>query len=273
MANARWKKKATQEIDHDDTQAGGAQPASSGWTVRFTCFHVWRPGRPVVFFAMHTGTRILLLLALTTLTATAQVTVYRISGTVASVGGDLGSTVQVGNAFQVDFTFDESVALHNNFGSFALYKSMESELQIVTGGSGTLTWTASTPLSNDFNHGFAISNNNSGYDRINFDANSTYLAGPALNGESVSSLYFNLQDFTQTAFASTAIPASLSLGSFGQKEGRLYFDGQTASETINFTLTNIEKNPSAIPEPSTYAAVLGGLALAGVMLRRRFAGA
>lgn len=218
---------------------------------------------------MHTGTRLLLLLALTNLTATAQVTVYRISGTVALVGGDLGSTVQVGNAFQVDFTFDESVALHMNFGSFALYKSMASELRIVTGGSGTLTWTASTPLSNDFNHGFAVSNNNSGYDRINFDANNTYLAGPVLNGVSVSSLYFNLQDFTQTAFGSTAIPSSLSLGSFGQKEGRLYFGGQTAGETIDFTLTGIEKNPAAIPEPSAYAALLGGMALAGLLWRRR----
>lgn len=219
---------------------------------------------------MNISFRLFLLVLLSGLEGMAQITVYRITGTVASVGGDLGTTVQTGNSFQVDFKFDEAVALHMNFGSFALYKSMESKLQIVTSGNGTLTWMASTPLSNDFNHGFAVNNNNSGSDRINFDANSTYLAGPMLNSETVSSLYFNLQDFTQTAFNSTAIPSSLSLGAFGQKEGRLYFGGQTAGETINFTLTNIDRNP-AVPEPSTYAAILGGLALIGVVLRRRFA--
>lgn len=39
--------------------------------------------------------------------------------------------------------------------------------------------------------------------------------------------------------------------------------------TSNFAVTGVNITTSAVPEPSSYAAMLGGLALVGVMLRRR----
>lgn len=200
--------------------------------------------------------------------ATAQVTTYRFSGTVASVGANLGSTVQAGNAYQADFSFDPAVATQFNFGSFALYKSLLSEIRITTAG-GTLVWAAADPLSDDINHGFTIDNNNGGRDAITFSTGPGQLLGPALNGKAVVSHNFTLQDNTQTAFSSANIPASLGPTDFGTKVLRLYFDGNLPADTINFNLTSIELNPTAIPEPSTYALLAGSLALGGVCWRRR----
>jgi hypothetical protein len=215
--------------------------------------------------------RFSVLLSLTWLVATSQVTTYRFTGTVAIVGGDLGSTVQVGNAFQADFVFDEAAAFFNDVGTTTVYKSTLSEISIFTSGSGTLTWSLASPLSDNTSHGFSVTNNG-GFDGISFSTpggGPDKLTGPLLNSYLVSSLYFNIRDTGSTVFSSEAIPASLSLASFNFRQAYLYFNNQFPGETITFTLTNIEKNPSAIPEPSAYAAVFGGLALVGVIVSRR----
>ncbi len=212
---------------------------------------------------------LLLALALSAATSLpAQVTTFRFSGTVASVGANLGSDVQVGQAYQADFTFDPAVATQFNFGNFALYKSILSEIRIFT-GNGTLTWTASDPLSNDINNGFSIDNNNGGRDAITFSTGPGQLLGPALNAKPVVSHNFTLQDNSQTAFASAAIPGSLAPTDFGTKVLRLYFDGNLPADTIDFNLSSIELNPTAIPEPSTYALMAGSLVLVGAFWRRR----
>lgn len=197
-----------------------------------------------------------------TLSLPAQVTTFRFNGTVASVGSNLGSDVQVGDTYQADFTFDPAVATQFNFGNFAVYRSILSEIRIFT-GSGTLTWTASDPLSDDVNNGFTIDNSNNGRDAITFSTGPGQLVGPALNGEAVGSHNFTLQDNRQTAFANSNIPTFLNPASFGTKALRLTFDGNLEADTINFSLSSIDLNPTAIPEPSTYALLAGGLALAG----------
>lgn len=214
--------------------------------------------------------RLLTGLALLAATAFAQTTTFRYSGTVTSVGADLGSTVQVGDAYQADFTFDPAVALFNNMGAMAIYKSTLSEIRITT-GSGLLTWSASTPLSNNTNNGFTVNNNNGGSDSIVFSTGPGLLSGPSLNGNAVVSHNFTLQDSTQAVFSSVAIPNTLSPASFPTKVLRLYFDGNLPADTIDFGLTSIEKNPSAIPEPSTYALAFGVAGLAGALWRRRCA--
>lgn len=55
-----------------------------------------------------------------TLSLPAQVTTFRFNGTVASVGSNLGSDVQVGDTYQADFTFDPAVATQFYFGNFAV---------------------------------------------------------------------------------------------------------------------------------------------------------
>lgn len=212
--------------------------------------------------------RLLTGLALLTASAFAQTTTFRFSGTVTSVGSDLGSTVQVGNAYQADFTFDPAVALFNNMGAMAIYKSTLSEIRITT-GSGLLTWSVSTPLSNNTNNGFTVNNNNGGSDSIVFSTGPGLLTGPSLNGNAVVSHNFTLRDNTQAAFTSVAIPNTLNPASFPTKVLRLYFDGNLPTDEINFNVTSIEKNPSAIPEPSTYALAFGVAGLAGALWRRR----
>jgi hypothetical protein len=207
-------------------------------------------------------------LVLLATSALAQTTTFRFSGTVASVGADLGTTVQVGNAYQADFTFDPAVALFNNMGAMALYRSTLSEIRITTSG-GVLTWSASDPLSNDLNNGFTVNNNNGGSDSIIFSTGTGQLVGPSLNGNAVVSHNFTLQDSTQAVFSSVAIPNTLNPASFPTKVLRLYFDGNLPADTINFSLTSIEKNPSAIPEPSTYALAFGLAGLGGALWRRR----
>ena len=53
---------------------------------------------------------VLATLGLTSFALAAPITTYRFSGTVSAVGSNLGSTVQVGNAYAADFTFDEAIA-------------------------------------------------------------------------------------------------------------------------------------------------------------------
>ena len=204
---------------------------------------------------------VLATLGLTSFALAAPITTYRFSGTVSAVGSNLGSTVQVGNAYAADFTFDEAIALQFNFGNFALYKNTLSEIRITSTGSGLLTWSASDPLSNDINNGFTIDNNSLGRDAITFSTGPGQLLGPALNGESVVSHSFNLTDGTQTAFSSAGIPAALSPASFATKVLTLTFDGNLEADTIRFNLVQIEKNPSAIPEPATSTALVGLLVL------------
>ncbi len=212
--------------------------------------------------------RLLTGLVLLAASAFAQTTTFRFSGTVTSVGSELGSTVQVGNAYEADFTFDPAVALFNNMGAMAIYKSTLSEIRITT-GSGLLTWSVSTPLSNNTNNGFTVNNNNGGSDSIVFSTGPGLLAGPSLNGNAVVSHNFTLRDNTQAAFSSVAIPNALNPASFPTKVLRLYFDGNLPADEINFNVSTIEKNPSAIPEPSTYALAFGLAGLAGALWRRR----
>ena len=89
---------------------------------------------------------------------------------------------------------------------------------------------------------------------------------------------------TGTVFGQSTITAnSITLSAINNQSSIVYFRvrGTTSSGTSssgldvlgidNFTLSY---NATAVPEPSTYAAILGGVALVGVMaLRRRKAAA
>lgn len=196
----------------------------------------------------------------------AQTTVYRIAGTVGIVGSNLGTSVAHGNAFQMDLTFDASQSPWHNSGTQALYNLQSTTLTIQSSGAGALTWTRSDPAGNNINHGFSVENSTT---RDALVLNGP-LTGPSLNGKAVYDFQFSFIDTTKTVFTSATIPLTLTIGSFNSKLLDLRFAGFTpGQDIITFNATSLQVNPSAIPEPSTYAALAGLAAFGLVLLRRR----
>lgn len=194
-------------------------------------------------------------------------TTYRVTGTVSVVGSNLGTSVAFGDSFQMDMVFDETQSPWSSSGTLALYNLQFSTLVIESTGAGTLTWSREDPAGDNINHGFSVENSAS-RDALTLNG---YFTGPALNGKAVSGYAFTFIDTTKAAFAGTAIPFDLTTGTFNSQLLDLRFDGFVpGQDIINFTATSFQVNPSAVPEPSTYAA-LAGLAMLGfvVITRRR----
>lgn len=214
--------------------------------------------------------RALLAFVLLSLPGTVQaITVYHMAGTVSVVGSNLGTVVTAGDSFQVDFTYDESIPAWGNFGNQKLYNLQSTELTIHATG-GDLTWAFSTPSSDNTSHGFSVENNNSNRDAFILNTpGHLAMTGPSLNGKDVTSTVFTLIDGTQTAFSSTDYPTSLDPSWFTSQLLDLRFTGQVpGQDIINFNVTSMQINPSAVPEPSTYA-LLFGLGVLGLAVWRR----
>jgi len=80
---------------------------------------------------------------------------------------------------------------------------------------------------------------------------------------------FNLGDFSNGTYLTNLAPLTASSGFDSTQVSYLVLSGATfgASEPVAISLDHLAA--TAIPEPSAYAAMFGGIALVGVMLRRR----
>lgn len=89
------------------------------------------------------------------------------------------------------------------------------------------------------------------------------LTGPLESGEYTVSIFHFFSDDGETAFAST-VTSGLQVGElgFGITSATISYNGSTID--VTYTV-----DASLIPEPSTYATVLGVMAMVGTALRRR----
>ena len=83
-----------------------------------------------------------------------------------------------------------------------------------------------------------------------------------LNGHDIVDFNLSLSDFTETAFTSTDLPASINLADFGLKQGVSQFG--TDGWDVTYNLTDF----SVIPEPN-YTILSVFIGLGAVALRRR----
>ena len=201
-----------------------------------------------------------------------------------SIGGTSGITVNGGN-----FAYNTSVSL---FKAVTLSSGVVSGTGNLLGGitaNGGLLTSTGTASAVTLNSGGGINPNGSGVagtfnaasltwnsndtvSGLRFDLGATQVASDSIslsgnfNKGSGSTFVFAFNDvaaapsmtytlltFAGTDFASTDFSATGVAGTFGIDYG---------AGTLSFTV-------NAIPEPSTYAAILGTLALAGVFIHRR----
>jgi hypothetical protein len=173
----------------------------------------------------------------------------QVTGTIVSVDPALASGFTVGQAVNVHYVYDDSVA-----------DSAASPAQGVYGGavqsfSATFgSYTASGPT---------------GSIVVDDGATDAYSANVDLTGAAVGSFqldrgFVQLSDSTGTVFASDAIPSTLSLTDFDFRRAQLRFDD---AGTLAFVAAQIDS--LVVPEPA--AGLLLGLGLTGVAaaLRRR----
>lgn len=208
----------------------------------------------------------------------AQEKSYQITGTVSTVGSNLGTSVEGlsfgadADTFKISLTFDSGQTPHVVAG-MAFYRLWETSITIYADG-GPLTWSFSTPLADNGSHDFSIQNNvgNPAYDNFTAGGSPGTFSGPALNGKNFSYWMMTLSDFQGTILSDTSLPETLTMAALEQRSLSLIFDGFMAGDYINLAPQQVELvSASAIPEPSTWAAIAGGLALgaAGWAKRRK----
>lgn len=214
----------------------------------------------------------------------AQEKSYRITGFVSSVGSDLGTTIDgidpvFGDAdpFEITLTFDAGqtpvlIPWNGGAGMTASYKLLETAITIRPDTGGPLTWSFSSPLGDNDSHSFGIANNIGTNDNFTGGMAGFTFDGPALNGHSFGFWMMTLSDFQGVLFSDTSLFESLNMAELNQRSLQLFFGASHSGVTINLSPQEVALvSASAIPEPSTWAAIAGGVALglAGWTKRRK----
>jgi hypothetical protein len=210
------------------------------------------------------------------LVVTASANSFFITGHVGSVGSNVGAGIDasIDNFATRDFfeiTLDYNAAqapasiVPAGSGQTASYVLLKTAITIFT-DTDTLTWTYETPLADNTNHGFSITNN----DNFNFDRfNSGGFTGGTFDGPELGGkpfIYWTLLfgNSGATVFSDVSIPTALDAAQFS-KEITLIFNGFTTADSIQLSATSI----SVIPEPAQFGLNMGVVAFMGMALMRR----
>ena len=203
---------------------------------------------------------LLLLAVLGAATASAQVTL-RFSGTANVVLSPLTDTFTVGNPFTFTVTYDPG-ATGTYSGDFSRTFNATSAVLSVTRNGGVV-WTT------NFLSPTIQVEKTATYDRIYFYGNGGF-SDDAENGRTLTSADLRIYSDTTRPLASfTALPTDIvrSQWSTGPSQSGLFTYWDMGGTLVRFGISTVE-NLSAIPEPSTYAALVGVVALAGAAWRR-----
>ena len=170
--------------------------------------------------------------------------IAQFTGTVTDVSAPLAADFSIGESVVGSYQFDETTP--------------DTDVIINTG-----TYLAIDDYQVQFNGGYAASAA-AGEIRVGlppanaytYRARATSPSGPSVSGFSLAGMSLVLEDSSQTAFGSVALPVSLDLGDFDtQLFGLIFGEEFVEVELTAFTI---------VPEPATLALMtLGGLALLG----------
>lgn len=212
--------------------------------------------------------------------STVHATSFYITGTVATVGANLGTSIDGAgttyeqyierDSFEITLSFDPGQTPYVGAaggGETASYRLLQTVITI-NSDEGPFTWTYSTPAAENNSHDFSITNNVFGYDRFNSGLSGATFSGPSLGPDSKNFSHWSFlwADYEAAVFSDTSIPASFDIAAFNSREITLVFDGFGFEDDITLSATAI----SVIPEPASFAFA-GGLAglIAVAAFRRR----
>lgn len=202
---------------------------------------------------------------------------FHITGFVGTVGSNLGTEIDGSSPdFMERDAFDIKLYFETNQtpsvvpavgGETATYKLLQSTITIF-GDNATFSWTTTQ---NSSSHSFGITNNYGGTtDTFSSGGSLLGFSGSLLGPSSKAFSHWNLQfvDWDNTLWSDTSIPTFLDLSKLNNRAIELTFAGFMTADTITLSTTSFAV-VSAIPEPSTYAAIAGACALGFVAYRRR----
>lgn len=173
-----------------------------------------------------------------------EVVTNNFTGTITSVSGTLfrlSPSPSSGQQVQGSFTYDTSQSPAFDTGTVAGYiQSLPSGMSVVISG---------VTLQSQSYNSFQVINNGFGVDNINGFFTPISVGGVPRSDR--SSISFSLNDFTQTALSSTALPTSLNFSSFSQRTGSI-FDAASGG-VVNFSIdppaitVKIDIEPGSFP--------------------------
>jgi len=203
----------------------------------------------------------------------AQLLTYEFTGTIINATPTPLAYFGAASTFSATVVLDSAEAPFYSGAGGVGVGGMEANTHLV---SMTLTihtdvngdWSAT---SNSVNRNVYVLNDTSSLDRVQFSA--VAVSAPSFSGLTPNSfnLIFagdnSLLSSTDVPLASALSPSIWDPSHLGtQTYMKVYFNG--GSELANFYIDSVS-DPSAVPEPSTYAALAGLGAFGLVMLRRR----
>jgi hypothetical protein len=175
-------------------------------------------------------TALFLVLVGTVESARADFVTHNFTGEITSISGTLfGLSLSIGQPVQGSFTYDTSQPPSGSPVS-AYIQPPPSGMSVVISGL----------ILQSLNYNsFQLVNDGFGYDNIN-GFFSPIAVGVEYGGSGF--INFGLTDFTQTAFSSMALPLSLNVASFSQREGSV-FDGASGG-LLKFSIDTLELSES-----------------------------
>lgn len=202
---------------------------------------------------------------------------FFITGTVGTVGSNLGTEIDGASpnfaerdAFEITLRFDTNQTPSISpagVGQTASYKLLQTEIKIF-GDNATFTWGTTQ---NSVSHSFGVTNNFfGGSDWFTSGGSLLDITGSLLGPGNKAFSHWDL-NFTNNAgtyFSNTDIPTTMDVNAFIPRSITLVFDGFMTADTITLNTTGIQVL-SAVPEPSTWAALLGAGALGVAVWHRR----